>query len=58
MKTAEFSTDTLKTIADTLGMIVTNKPVNNLTPEEIYTRAKAEFTREAERERNKEKYNF
>ncbi|MFR9018686.1 MAG: hypothetical protein ACLVH8_03175 [Fusobacterium sp.] len=52
-KTAEFSTDTLKTIADTLGMIVTNKPVNNLTPEEIYTRAKAEFTREAEREETK-----
>ena len=54
-KTAEFSADTLKTIADTLGMIVTNKPVNNLTPEEIYSRAKAEFSREAEREETKKK---
>lgn len=54
-KTAEFSADTLKTIADTLGMIVTNKPVNNLTPEEIYSRAKAEFAREAEREETKKK---
>ena len=36
-------------------MIVTNKPVNTLTPEEIYSRAKAEFTREAEREETKKK---
>lgn len=54
-KTSEFSQDTLKAIADTLGMIVTNKPVNNLTPEEIYKKAKAEFTREAEREETKKK---
>ena len=54
-KTTEFSEDTLKAIADTLGMIVTNKPVNTLTPEEIYSRAKAEFTREAEREETKKK---
>ena len=54
-KTAEFSEDTLRTIADTLGMIISNKPVNTLTPEEIYSRAKAEFTREAEREETKKK---
>lgn len=54
-KTTEFSEDTLKAIADTLGMIVTNKPVNTLTPEEIYSRAKAEFSREAEREETKKK---
>ena len=54
-KTAEFSEDTLKTIADNLGFVVTNKPVSNLTPEEIYSRAKAEFTREAEREETKKK---
>lgn len=52
-KTAEFSEDTLRTIADTLGMVISNKPVNTLTPEEIYSRAKAEFTREAEREETK-----
>ena len=54
-KTAEFSEDTLKTIADNLGFVVANKPVSNLTPEEIYSRAKAEFTREAEREETKKK---
>lgn len=54
-KTAEFSQDTLKTIADTLGMVVSAKPVDNLTPKEIYERAKAEFTREAEREETKKK---
>lgn len=54
-KTTEFSQDTLKAIADTLGMVISNKPVNNLTPEEIYSRAKAEFTREAEREEIKKK---
>ena len=54
-KTVEFSADTLRTIADTLGMIVSNKPVNTLTPEEIYSKAKAEFTREADREETKKK---
>lgn len=54
-KTAEFSQDTLKTIADTLGMVVLAKPVDNLTPTEIYERAKAEFSREAEREETKKK---
>lgn len=54
-KTAEFSEDTLRSIADTLGMVISNKPVNTLTPEEIYSRAKAEFSREAEREETKKK---
>ena len=54
-KISEFSEDTLRTIADTLGMVITNKPVNTLTPEEIYSRAKAEFSREAEREETKKK---
>ena len=52
-RTAEFSEETLKSIADTLGMILTAKPVNDLTPDEIYAKAKAEFTREAEREETK-----
>ena len=54
-KISEFSEDTLRTIADTLGMVISNKPVNTLTPEEIYSRAKAEFSREAEREETKKK---
>lgn len=54
-KTAEFSQETLKTIANNLGFVITNKPVNTLTPEEIYSRAKAEFTREAEKEETKKK---
>ena len=43
----------LKTIADTLGMVVSVKPVDKSTLKEIYSRAKAEFTREAEREETK-----
>ena len=49
-KTSEFSSETLKSIAENLGMIVSVKPLNNLTPKEIYEKAKAEFTREAEKE--------
>ena len=49
-KTAEFSSETLKSIADTLGMILSPKQVTDLTPEQIYAKAKAEFTREAEKE--------
>lgn len=45
--------ETLKSIANTLGMVVTAKQVNDLTPEEIYAKAKAEFTREAEKEETK-----
>lgn len=54
-KTAEFSKDTLNSIAATLGLIVTAKPVNTLTAEEIYAKAKAEFTRDAEKEETKKK---
>lgn len=54
-KTAEFSQDTLKSIADGLGLMLSAKPVNNLTPQEIYAKAKAEFAREAEREETKKK---
>lgn len=54
-KTAEFSQDTLKSIADGLGLMLSAKPVNNLTPQEIFAKAKAEFTREAERDETKKK---
>ena len=54
-KTAEFSQETLKTIANNLGFVITNKPVDNLTPKEIFEKAKAEFSREAEREETKKK---
>lgn len=49
-KIAEFSETTLKSIADTLGMVLSPKKVTELTPEQIYAKAKAEFTREAEKE--------
>ena len=54
-KTAEFSTETLKSIAENLGMIISTKPLNKLTPKEIYEKAKAEFARENEREETKKK---
>ena len=54
-KTAEFSQDTLKSIADGLGLMLSAKPVNDLTPQEIYAKAKAEFAREAERDETKKK---
>lgn len=54
-KTTEFSEKTLRTIADTLGFVVNTKTVDNLTPQEIYLKAKAEFAREAEREETKKK---
>lgn len=54
-KTAEFSETTLKSIADTLGMVLSPKKVTELTPEQIYAKAKAEFTREAEKEETKKK---
>ena len=54
-KTAEFSQDTLKSIADGLGLMLSAKPVNNLTPQEIFAKAKAEFAREAERDETKKK---
>lgn len=54
-KTAEFSQDTLKSIADGLGLMLSAKPVNNLTSQEIFAKAKAEFAREAERDETKKK---
>ena len=54
-KTAEFSEETLRSIANNLGFVVNTKPVDNLTPQEIYSKAKAEFAREAERDETKKK---
>ena len=54
-KTAEFSEETLRSIANNLGFVVNTKAVDNLTPQEIYAKAKAEFSREAEREETKKK---
>lgn len=54
-KTEEFSKDTLMTIAENLGLKITDKPVIELTPEEIYKKAKAEFSRESERDNLKDK---
>lgn len=36
-------------------MIISTKPLNKLTPKEIYEKVKAEFTREAEKKEVKEK---
>jgi len=55
-KTAEFSKETLGTIAKTLGYILTEKPVENLTQAEIYKKVRAEFTRENEKKEVKEKF--
>lgn len=54
-KTAEFSEETLRSIANSLGFVVNTKSVDNLTPQEIYAKAKAEFAREAERDETKKK---
>lgn len=54
-KTAEFSEETLRSIANSLGFVVNTKAVDNLTPQEIYAKAKAEFSREAERDETKKK---
>ena len=54
-KTAEFSEETLRSIANSLGFVVNTKSVDNLTPQEIFAKAKAEFTREAERNETKKK---
>ena len=55
-KTAEFSKETLGTIAKTLGYILTEKPVENLTQAEIYKKVRAEFTRDNEKKEVKEKF--
>ena len=49
-KTTEFSKEILGTIAETLGMELNPKKVETLTSKEIYAKAKAEFTRDAERD--------
>ena len=54
-KTAEFSKETLGTIAKTLGYIITEKPVENLTQAEMYEKVRAEFTRDNEKKEVKEK---
>lgn len=55
-KIAEFSKETLGTIAKTLGYILTEKPVENLTQAEIYKKVRAEFTRDNEKKEVKEKF--
>lgn len=55
-KTAEFSKETLGSIANTLGYILVEKPVENLTQAEIYEKVRAEFTRDNEKKEVKEKF--
>lgn len=55
-KTAEFSKETLGNIANTLGYILAEKPVENLTQAEMYEKVRAEFTRENEKKEVKEKF--
>lgn len=55
-KTTEFSKETLGTIAKTLGYILAEKPVENLTQAEMYEKVRAEFTRENEKKEVKEKF--
>lgn len=54
-KTTEFSKETLGTIADTLGYILSEKTIKNLTQEEMYEKVRAEFARENEKKEVKEK---
>lgn len=55
-KTAEFSKETLGNIANTLGYILAEKPVENLTQAEMYEKVRAEFTRDNEKKEVKEKF--
>lgn len=55
-KTAEFSKETLGSIANTLGYILAEKPVENLTQAEMYEKVRAEFTRNNEKKEVKEKF--
>lgn len=55
-KTAEFSKETLGSIASTLGYILAEKPVENLTQAEMYEKVRAEFTRDNEKKEVKEKF--
>ncbi|MDO5788168.1 MAG: hypothetical protein Q4P79_01795 [Fusobacterium sp.] len=54
-KTAEFSKETLGNIANILGYILAEKPVENLTQAEMYEKVRAEFTRDSEKKEVKEK---
>ena len=54
-KTAEFSKEILGNIANTLGYILAEKPVENLTQAEMYEKVRAEFTRDNEKKEVKEK---
>lgn len=55
-KTAEFSKETLVNIANILGYILAEKPVENLTQAEMYEKVRAEFTRDSEKKEVKEKF--
>lgn len=55
-KTTEFSKETLGSIANTLGYILAEKPVENLTQAEMYEKVRAEFTRDNEKKEVKEKF--
>lgn len=55
-KTAEFSKETLGNIANILGYILAEKPVENLTQAEMYEKVRAEFTRDNEKKEVKEKF--
>ena len=54
-KNSEFSKETLVSIANTLGYILAEKNVENLTQAEIYEKVRAEFARENEKNEVKEK---
>lgn len=55
-KTTEFSKETLGNIANNLGYILAEKPVENLTQAEIYEKVRAEFTRDNEKKEVKDKF--
>ena len=55
-KTAEFSKETLGNIANILGYILAEKPVENLTQAEMYEKVRTEFTRDSEKKEVKEKF--
>lgn len=54
-KTSEFSKETLGNIANSLGFVLTDKPVENLSQKEMYEKIKAEFQRDNEKAQVKEK---
>lgn len=54
-KTTKFSKETLGSIANTLGYILAEKPVESLTQAEMYEKVRAEFTRDSEKKEVKDK---